>query len=60
MAERRVLARRAVIVDVGAEIRRVAEERLEFGRDRRLVGAGKGWGGDRRRGRSGEKLNDER
>ena len=56
----RVLAGRAVIIDVGAKRRRVAEERLEFGGDRRIIGAGEGGRGERRRGSSGEKLNDER
>ena len=56
MAERRVLARQAVIVDVGAEFRRVAEDRLELGGDRRVIRTDKGGRSDRRRRRSGEKL----
>ncbi len=42
MAERRMLAGRAVIVDVGAERRGVAEDRPEFGGDRCVIGAGEG------------------
>ena len=42
MAERRMLAGRAVIVDVRAELRRVAEDRLELGGDRCVIGAGEG------------------
>ena len=60
MAERRVLARRAVIVDVGAEFRRVAEDRLELGGDRRVIGAGEVRRCERGGRRGGEKLNDER
>jgi hypothetical protein len=60
MAERRVLAGRAVIVDVSTEFRRVAEGRLKLCGDRRLIGAGEGWSRERGRGRGGEKLNDER
>ncbi len=42
MAERRMLAGRAEIVDVRAELRRIAEDRLELGGDRRVIGADKG------------------
>jgi hypothetical protein len=60
MAGRRVLARDPAIVDVGAELRRVSEKRLEFGRYRRVVGAGEGGRRQSRRRGGGEKLNDER
>ena len=60
MAGRRVLGRRFVVVDLGAELRRVAEERLKLGGDRRVIGAGEGGRGKRLRRRGGEKLNDER
>ena len=60
IAARRVLVGRAVVVDVGAEFRRVAERRLEFGRDRGVVGAGEGGRRERRRGRRGEQLDDQR
>ena len=60
MAERRMLAGRTVIVDVRAEFRRVAEDRLELGGDRRVIRTDKGGRSDRRRRRNGEKLNDER
>ena len=43
-----MLARRAVVVDVGAELGAIAEQRLELGRDRRFIGAGEG--GRRERG----------
>ena len=42
MAERAMLAGRALIVDVDAEFRRVAEDRLELGGDRRVIRADKG------------------
>ncbi len=54
-----VLPRRALIVGMGAELRRVAEKRLELGGDRRVIGAGESGRGHRRRRRRGEKLNDE-
>jgi hypothetical protein len=60
MAGRRMLGRGLVVADLDAELGRVAEERLKLGRDRRVIGAGEGGCGDRRRGRGGEKLNDER
>ena len=60
MAERAMLAGRALIVDVDAEFRRVAENRLELGSDRRVIRADKGGRSDRRRRRSGEQLKDER
>ena len=53
-AERRVLARPAVIVDVGAEFRCVAEDRLELCADRRVIGASEGGRSDRGRRRGGE------
>jgi hypothetical protein len=55
-----MLARGAVIVSVDAEFRRVAEDRLELGSDRRVIGASEGGRRQRGRGRGGEKLNDER
>ena len=57
---RRVLAGGFVIVDVGAELRRVAEDRLELGGDRRVISASESRRGERRRGRGCEQLNDER
>jgi hypothetical protein len=60
MAGRRVLGGNFVVVDLDAELRRIAEDRLEFGGDRRVVRAGEGRRGKRGRGRSGEKLEDER
>jgi hypothetical protein len=54
-----MLRRRTLIAGMGAELRRVAEERLEPGGDRRVIGAGES-GRDHRGLRSGgEKLNDE-
>ena len=49
-----------VVVDLDAEFGGVAEKRLEFGGDRRVIGAGESGRGHRRRRRGGEKLNDER
>ena len=60
MAKRRVLGRSFVVVDLNAELRRVAKQRLEFGGDRRVIGAGGNGRGKSRRGRGGEKLNDQR
>ena len=60
MAGRRVLDRSLVVVDLDAELGGVAEKRLEFGGDRRVIGAGESGRGHRRRRRGGEKLNDER
>ena len=57
---RRVLAGGFVIVDVGAELRRIAEDRLELGGDRRVISASESRRGERRRGRGGEQLNNER
>jgi hypothetical protein len=59
MAGRRVLGR-SFVVDLDAELRRVAEHRLKLGGDRSVIGAGEG--GRRKCGRrcGGEKLNDER
>ena len=51
---------RLVVVDLDAELRGVAKERLELGGDRRVIGAGESGRGHRRRRRGGEKLNDER
>ena len=60
MAGRRVLAGRAVIIDVGAQLRCIAEDRLELGRDRRVIGAGECGRSERRRRGGGEQLDDER
>jgi hypothetical protein len=60
MAGRRVPGWNFVVVDLDAELGGVAEKRLEFGGDRRVIGAGESGRGDRRRRRGGEKLNDER
>jgi hypothetical protein len=60
MAGRRMLGRDLVVADLDAELGRVAEERLKLGGDRRVIGAGEGGRGDRRRRRGGEKLNDKR
>ena len=51
---------RFVVVDLDAELGGGAEKRLEFGGDRRVIGAGERGRGHRRRRRGGEKLNDER
>jgi hypothetical protein len=55
-----VLGGRFIVVDVNAEFRCVAKERLKLGRDRRVIGAGESGRGKSWRGRGGEKLNDER
>ena len=60
MAGRRVLGRSFVVVDLDAELGRVAKERLKLGGDRRVIGAGESGRGKRRRRRGGEKLNDQR
>jgi hypothetical protein len=60
MAGRRVPGWGFVVVDLDAELGGVAEKRLEFGGDRRVIGAGESGRGHRRRRRGGEKLNDER
>ena len=60
MAGRRVPGWNFVVVDLDAELGGVAEKRLEFGGDRRVIGAGESGRGYRRRRRGGEKLNDER
>ena len=60
MAARRMLARRAVVVDVGAEFSSVAEKRLELGGDGRVIGAGEVRGRQRWGRRGGEQLNNER
>jgi hypothetical protein len=60
MAGRRVLGRRFVVVDLDAELGGVAKERLKLGGNRRVIGAGEGGRGKRRRRRGGEKLNDKR
>ena len=49
-----------MVVDMRAESRRVAEDRLELGGDRGVIGADEGGRGERRRVGNGEKLNDER
>ena len=60
MASRRVPGWSFVVVDLRAELGGVAEKRLEFGGDRRVIGAGESGRGHRRRRRGGEQLNDER
>ena len=55
-----MLGRSLVVVDLGAELRSVAKDRLELGGDRRVVGASEDGRSKRRRCRSGEKLNDKR
>ena len=60
MAGRVVLDGRFVVVDLDAELGGVAKERLELGRDRRVIGAGENGSGKSRRGGGGKKLNDER
>jgi hypothetical protein len=60
MAGRCVLGGRFVVVDLDAELGGVAKERLKLGGDRRVIGAGEGGRGDRRRRRGGQKLNDKR
>ena len=60
IAARPMLARRAVVVDVGAELGIIAEQRLELGGDRRFIGAGEGGRRKRGRRRDGEKLDEER
>ena len=59
IAARPMLAR-PMIVDVGAELGIIAEQRLELGGDRRLIGAGKGGRREGGRRRDGEKLDEER
>ena len=59
MAGGRVVQGRAMIVDVGAKLRRIAKDRFELGGGRGLVGLGEG--GRRKRGRrGGEKLDGKR
>jgi hypothetical protein len=60
MAGRRGLNRSLVVVDLDAELGGIAKERLKLGCDRRVIGAGESGRGHRRRGRSGEQLNDKR
>ena len=60
MARRRVLGRSLVVVDLDSELGGVAKERLKLGGNRRVIGAGEGRRGDRRRRRGGEKLNHKR
>ena len=60
MVGRVVLDRRFVVVDLDAKLGGVAEQRLELGGDRRVVGAGESGGGKSRRRRGREQLNDER
>jgi hypothetical protein len=55
-----VLDGRFVVVDLHAELGGVAKDRLEFGGDRCIIGAGESGRGHRGRRRGGEKLNDER
>jgi hypothetical protein len=60
MAGRVVLDGRFVVVDLDAELGGVAKERLELGRDRRVIGASESGRGESRRRGGGKKLNDER
>ena len=60
MARRRVLGRSFIVVDLDAELRRVAEDSPEFGGDRGLITASEGALCERGRRRGGEKLNEER
>ena len=60
IAARPMLARRAVVVDMGAELGVIAEQRLELGGDRRFIGAGEGGRREGGRRRDGEKLDEER
>jgi hypothetical protein len=60
MAGRCVLRLGFIVVDLDAELGRVAKDRLELGGDRRVIGAREGRRGKPRRRRSGEKLDDER
>jgi hypothetical protein len=55
-----MLAGLPMIVDVGAELGIIAEQRLELGGDRRFIGAGEGGRRERGRRRHGEKLDEER
>jgi hypothetical protein len=59
MAKWVMLDGRFVVVDLDAELSGVAKQRLEFGGDRRIIGAGESGRGKSRRRRGGEKLNDE-
>ena len=54
MAGRRVPGWNFVVVDLDAELGGVPEKRLEFGGDRRVIGAGESGRSHRRRGRGGE------
>jgi hypothetical protein len=49
MAGRVMLDGRFVVVDLNAELGRVAKERLELGRDRRVIGASESRRGQSRR-----------
>jgi len=60
MAGGRAFSRNFVVVDLYAELRRVAKQRLKLSGDRCLIGAGESLRGLSRRCRGGEKLNDER
>ncbi len=56
----RTLGRRAVIAGVGAELRRVAEDRLELGGDRRVIGASENRRGEHRARGGCEQLHEKR
>jgi hypothetical protein len=60
MAERVMLDRGLVVVDLDAELGGVAKKGLELGGDRRIIGASEGGRGKSRRGSNGEQLNDKR
>jgi hypothetical protein len=60
MVGRVVLDRRFVVANLDAKLGGVAEERLELGGDRRVIGAGESGRGKSRRRRGREQLNDKR
>jgi hypothetical protein len=60
MTGRRALDRRFVVVDLDAELRRIAKQRLKLGGNGGVIGAGESGRGQSRRRGGGKKLNDER
>ena len=60
MIARRLRRGRALVVDMGAEARGVAENRLEIGGDRSGVGACHSWPGQRLLVGHGDQLDDKR
>ena len=60
MARRDVIGWSFIVVDLGAELRPIAKQRLKLGRDRRVVGAGERGRGHGWRRRGGGKLNEKR